>query len=43
MIGDPSLVCFAWLVIPNCRVIGYVYLRHAQLDVLIMVVITSPL
>jgi hypothetical protein len=25
MTGDPTLVCFTWLIIPNYRVIGYVH------------------
>jgi hypothetical protein len=39
VIGNPSPMCFAWLVIPNDRIIGYVHPRNAELDSFIMIVI----
>jgi hypothetical protein len=43
MIADPSPVGFAWLVIPNYRVIEYIHPRHTQLDVLVIVVVVVRL
>jgi hypothetical protein len=43
VIGNPTLIGFVWLVIPNDRIIGYVHPRNAELDIFIMVVIASPL
>jgi hypothetical protein len=43
VIGNPTLIGFAWLVIPNDQIIGYVHPRNAELDIFIMDVIASPL
>jgi hypothetical protein len=43
MISNPTPISFAWLIIPNNRIVGYIYPRNAELDIFIMVVIASPL
>jgi hypothetical protein len=43
VIGNPTPIDFAWLVIPNDQIIGYVHPRNTDMDIFIMVVIASPL
>jgi hypothetical protein len=43
VIGNPSPIRFAWLVIYNNWIVGYIHPRNAELNVFIMVVIASPL